>query len=132
MSLIAAKSTFTPKDPRRARELIVHVKLFAKVRAAQSVVLEEARNHVAVDTGDLKDSIAAGEITDDGNRITGTVVATADHAGYVEFGTGRRGAGSSGAGPFSYNLNWPGMRAQPYMRPALDTARDKVLSEFKK
>lgn len=131
MSLIAAKSIFRPNDAKRVRELVVQVQLFSKVRAAQSVVLEEAKNNVPVDTGELKASISAGEITDDGNRITGTVVATADHAAYVEFGTGTRGAASPGAGPFRYGSQ-RGMRAQPYMRPALDTARDKVLSEFKK
>jgi hypothetical protein len=48
----------------------------------------------------------------------------------VEFGTGRRGASSAGAGPYSYDPNWPGMVAQPYMRPALDTARPQILAAF--
>jgi len=52
------------------------------------------------------------------------------YAGYVEFGTGRRGAASPGAGPFPYRQSWPGMAAQPYCRPALDIGRSQVLTAW--
>ena len=111
-------------------DLYVQVKLFAKVQRAQAVVVEEAKAICPVDTGDLRDSIVALEIVNDGQRIIGAVAATMPYAAYVCFGTGARGAASAGAGPFSYTLSWPGMVAQPYMRPALDVARAGVLAEF--
>jgi HK97 gp10 family phage protein len=111
-------------------DLYVQVKLFAKVQRSQAVVVEEAKAICPVDTGELRDSIIAREIVNDGQRIIGAVVATAGHAAFVEFGTGARGAASAGAGPFSYTMSWPGMVAQPYMRPALDIARGGVLAEF--
>jgi hypothetical protein len=58
------------------------------------------------------------------------VQATSPHAAYVEFGTGQRGAASAGAGNGPYSETWPGMPAQPYLRPALDTARPAILGAF--
>jgi len=95
-------------------------------------VKQEAEAIVPVDTGELALSITALPVVDTGERIIAEVVATAPHAAYVEFGTGVRGAGSAGAGPFDYNMDWPGMEAQPYMRPALDVARARVFEEFKR
>lgn len=131
MSLLSATATFTPGlSPRQVVEIQVLVRLFSKVRRAQRVVVEHAQAIVPVDTGELRASIHATEPVDDFKQITGEVVASADHSAYVEFGTGARGAASAGAGPFGYTLSWPGMPAQPYLRPALDTARTEVLEEF--
>lgn len=131
MPLIAATATFTPAgDAKRLLDLYLMVQVFAGVRKAQAAVVEEAKTICPVDTGELRDSIAAQEPTDDGHQITGEVAALAGHAGYVEFGTGRRGAESAGAGPYDYTMSWPGMVAQPYLRPALDSARAAVLGGF--
>jgi HK97 gp10 family phage protein len=131
MSLIAATSTFQPaSNIKGVLDLAVLVPVFAAVQRSQAIVVEEAKALVPVDTGELRDSIAATEPVDDGRTITGSVVASADHAAYNEFGTGVRGASSPGAGPFAYSMNWPGMAATPFMRPALDTARAAVLDEF--
>ena len=53
------------------------------------------------------------------------VQVTNDHAAYVEFGTGRRGAASaSGAsGAYGYDGDWPGLAAQPYMYPMAQRMR---------
>jgi HK97 gp10 family phage protein len=131
MSLITATATFTPgASPREAIDVAVLVRLFASVRRAQRVVVDHAQAIVAVKTGELRSTIQALEPNDNGREIVGEVVATAPYAGYVEFGTGARGAASPGAGPFNYTLSWPGMPAQPYMRPALDSGRAEALAEF--
>ena len=133
MSLIAATAVFTPSgDLHRFIDVYVQVKLFPKVQRAQAVVVEEAKAICPVDTGDLRDSIVARAIRDEGQRIIGPVAATMPYAAFVEFGTGRRGAESAGAGPFQYSMSWPGMAAQPYLRPALDVARASVLAEFQR
>jgi HK97 gp10 family phage protein len=130
MSLIAATATFTPGDVRHVLDLYVQVKLFTAVGKAQSLVAEEARGYCPVDTGSLRDSIREEQIADDGKRVSGDVSANMPYSAFVEFGTGRRGAESAGAGPFHYTMSWPGMVAQPYLRPALDSARDKVMEQF--
>ncbi len=105
----------------------------ARLSVEQSalIVLEEAEAIVPFDTGELRESghteIAAAE----NNTVTGKVIFDAEHAGFVEFGTGIRGASSAGAGPGPYSGSWPGMTAQPYLRPALDTARPAILEVFR-
>lgn len=130
MGLIAT-AKFTPGNIKGVIDLYVQVKAFAKVQRAQAVVLAEAQAICPVDTGELRDSLRVEAITDDGSRLTGAVSANTGYAAYVEFGTGQRGAASAGAGPGPYSPTWPGMPAQPYLRPALDQARDQVLAEFK-
>lgn len=61
-------------------------------------IRETARAMAPVDTGELRDSIG-GDVA----GLTGYVIATADHAAYLEHGTSRQ-------------------PAQPYMRPAMDRA----------
>lgn len=97
---------------------------------AAEVVLEEAEAIVPVDTGELRES-GHTEIEVEGSTVHGYVVFDSPHAGYVEFGTGQRGAASEGAGPYPYDPNWPGMVAQPYARPALDTARPAIIEIFR-
>ena len=100
------------------------------VEQSAEVVLEEAEAIVAVDTGELRES-GHVEIEVNGAEATGYVVFDSDHAAYVEFGTGQRGATSPGAGDGPYDPNWPGMVAQPYLRPALDTARPAIVEIFR-
>jgi HK97 gp10 family phage protein len=104
----------------------------AAVTESAEAVAAEAQTIVPVDTGELRDSIAAGPVALIGTTVQGSVEATAPYAAYVEFGTGQRGEASAGAGPGPYSPDWPGMPAQPYMRPALDTARPAILEAFAK
>jgi HK97 gp10 family phage protein len=127
---IIATAKFSPGNIKGVLDLYVQVKAFAKVQRAQAVVLQEAQSLCPVDTGELRDSLRSEAIQDDGSRITGAVSANTDYAAYVEFGTGKRGAASPGAGSGPYSPTWPGMPAQPYLRPALDQARQQVLEEF--
>lgn len=69
-------------------------------------VLEAATATVPVDTGNLRDSLQTTKDTD-GGTLVGTEVA---YAVFVEYGTSV-------------------MAAQPFLRPALDTATDEVTND---
>lgn len=94
-------------------------------------IVAEAKALVPVDTGELRDSIRAQPVAVEGDTVTGEVAATAEHAVYVEMGTGDRGAGSPPQGAIAagatYTSGWPGMAAQPYMYPAYQAQRDAVV-----
>ena len=83
------------------------------------------------DGGHLRDCIRA-EVVREGDDIVGRVAAENPHAAYVEFGTGRRGAGSpappkwEGAGSYGQQ---PGMPAQPYLMPAMAEGRQAFLED---
>ena len=94
--------------------------------AGAKIIAEEAKATVPVDTGALQASIEAQEAEQVGNTAVALVTAGESYAPYVEFGTGQRGMSSPGAGEGPYSPHWPGMAAQPYMRPALDTRRNDV------
>ena len=101
----------------------------ASVEAAAALIVQEAQTLCPVDTGALLDSIEATIVETD-KTVVGKITAGMPYAGYVEYGTGVRGAESPGKGPYPYNPKWPGQVAQPYMRPALDTTRDAVKAIF--
>ena len=126
-----ASSTYTPVDISRVMQRIVP-QMIAAVTEGCDAVATEAEAIVPVDTGLLKSSIVIGKVELDGNTVRGSVEANTPYAGYVEFGTGKRGASSPGAGPYPYTDSWPGMPSQPYMRPALDTARPAIIDAFAK
>ena len=124
-----ASSTFTPVDLSRLMQRVVPALVDAVTESCETVV-EEAQAIVPVDTGELRESIHTADVSLVGSVVSGSVEASSPHAGYVEFGTGARGAASAGAGPYPYTESWPGMPAQPYLRPALDTARPAILQAF--
>lgn len=126
-----AQSTFTPVDISRLMAKIVPIAVEAVTEGCAAVV-EEAQGIAPVETGELRDSIHTQTVELVGAVVRGTVIASAPHAGYVEYGTGIRGAASPGAGPYPYSPTWPGMMAQPFMRPALDIARPNILDAFRK
>lgn len=99
------------------------------VEKSCSLIETRAKELCPVDTGALRDSIRT-EIDESGKTIIGRVGPTMHYSAYVEYGTGIRGAASEGAGAGPYSTTWPGMPAQPYMRPALDEARTKVMDIF--
>lgn len=105
-------------------------RLLKGAQAGADAVLDASQAIVPVDTGALKDS-AGARVEWVGQKVSGYVTYGAYYAAYVEFGTGARGAGSAGAGPYPYKLSWPGMVAQPYIRPALDSSRQAVLDAFR-
>ena len=127
--LIKAKGIFTPAPLRTVVGNILSTLEQSAVRA-QQVVVQEAQALVHVITGELRESIHGKPVVDTGQHLIANVVASAPHAAYEEFGTGIRGANSAGAGNVPYDLAWPGREAHPYLRPALDIGRAKVLEEF--
>lgn len=127
---LSATARYTPRsDVGQFIKTFVVPGLLDAVGAAGRAVEEEAKAICPVDTGVLRDSIAS-RVDQATNSVYATVYATAPYAGYVEFGTGIRGAESDGAGPYPYNPKWPGMAAQPFLRPALDTRRQEIKDAF--
>lgn len=138
---IRASSEFKPADLSRLESLIVP-KLIAATTNAAEAAAEEARAIVPVNTGELRSSIGI-QVEWVGRAVNGYIIARAKHAGFVEFGTGLAGSGTypydlptfnvpiTGSWIYDYKQQkWPGMVAQPYMRPALDTARGAILHAY--
>lgn len=72
-------------------------------KGVREAILPEMQSLTPVDTGALLDS---EDVLVEGDSVS--LVATSDHAIFVEFGTSR-------------------MAAQPYMRPAIDTKSDEAI-----
>ena len=111
-------------------------------RAAEAV-FNESQILVPTLSGELKDSGKKSAQADTGAEITGGVEYSAPHCMFVEFGTGLAGMGTypyplpqegvpiTGSWIYDYRgIGWRGMAAQPYLRPALDSARTEVLTLF--
>lgn len=125
---LRASATFKPGNFAAFEALIVP-RLVKAATTAATAVLTISQGLVPVDTGELK---ASGKVSVEwvGQKVTGYVTFTKSYAAFVEYGTGRRGAASPGAGPWEYKENWPGMRAQPYLRPAMDIGRSQIVTAF--
>lgn len=81
-------------------------------------IQKNAKLLAPVDTGQLRNSIKTNsKETEEG--VEAQVFTNSDHW-YPEFGTGQRGAASNIDRPegISYNAEWKGMPAQPFMTPA--------------
>jgi HK97 gp10 family phage protein len=138
MSRVSAKVTITVGD---VPGLIAKVSMgtYNGVSDGAQIVETAAKENAPVRTGELRDSIdttvtrgiqnvqGGGPLNASLFGVTATVAPHTDYDVYVEFGTGRRGAASPGAGEGPYDPNWPGMAAQPYLRPAADDNRDAVV-----
>ena len=139
MPTISATATFKINPNTSGLLARVGTGLFDGVSAGAKLIEDAAIQRCPVDTGALVSSIstsvtrgiqsatAGGPISSSIFAVQGIVAPHEPYAAYVEYGTGRRGASSAGAGKGPYSENWPGMVAQPYMRPALDENRDAVV-----
>lgn len=126
-----AKATYRPRTTSgQFMDAVITPGARAAVQATCQAIFDASQVLVPVDTGELK---ASGSIAidDSGKTVVGTVSYSAGHAEYLEFGTGERGAASEGAGAGPYKPEWPGMPAQPYLRPAYDQVKPGVLELFK-
>jgi hypothetical protein len=124
--IFRATSKFTPG--RNAGQFISAVIIPGMVdglTVSGSRLLANAQLIAHEDTGDLRDS-GSLSVESEGTKVTASIVFDSDHAAYNEFGTGIRGAASEGAGPYPYDLNWPGMAAIPFLRPAADEEKPNV------
>ena len=94
-----------------------------------------AKNLCPVDTGNLRGSIHMS-VAADRTQVVGKVSTSTEYAMYVEFGTGTRGKSSSH--PMSkelglaYSNDIKGGVAKPYMYPALEQHRKKILNDIGK
>ena len=103
------------------------------IRKWTEYVRGEAVDLCPVDTGELQQSIRA--TVEKYPEPTGIVYTNKDYAMYVEFGTGRRGAETSSKAspdvPVTYSEQINGQEAQPFMYPALNNNRERVLNGIK-
>lgn len=128
---LQATATYKPRgDLGRWIEAHITPAVVASVTASLKVIENDAKAICPVDTGALRDSITS-EVDASGKTVVGQVGPHVHYAAYIEDGTGIAGAASTGAGPGPYSTSWPGMPAQPYMRPALDKNRKAVEELFR-
>lgn len=113
---------------------IANMDLTKKMNKATIKVQSQAKELAPVDTGRLKGSIHT-KVKKDGKNIIGKVYTNVKYAPFVEFGTGIKGNGSY---PYKikdlnleYKEDWQGMRAQPYMYPALKRNKKYIRELFK-
>ncbi len=127
-----ATATFRPRGSGgQFVEAVISPRVVAAVTAAGRLVQATAQQLCPVDTGDLQRSITL-EVEETARTIVARVAPHMPYAAYVEFGTGIAGSLSEGAGDdIKYSSTWPGMPAQPYMRPALDACREPVAGIFR-
>ena len=127
---ISARAQFTPRNGLgQFVQARVAPAVEASVTAACNLIQTAAQGYCPVDTGALRDSITV-EVDSSGSTVVGHVGPHMPYADYVEYGTGQRGAASEGAGAGPYSESWPGMAAQPYMRPAVDENKPAILDLF--
>lgn len=129
--ILKATARYTPRaGSGQFVKAVITPAATASVKASCQMIFDRSQELVAVRTGELKASgkvvIEEGEAT-----VSGKVVYDNGHAGYVEFGTGIAGASSPGAGSFPYDPEWPGMVAQPFLRPAYEESKPAILELFR-
>ena len=102
-----------------------------------ALVERDAKQNAPKDTGALARSIQSKVENNDGS-IQGVVFTPLEYAPYVEFGTGLFAeSGGRTDVPWSYQDdegNWhttKGQCPQPYMRPAIDNNREKIVRMIK-
>jgi HK97 gp10 family phage protein len=103
------------------------------IRKWTEYVRGEAVDLCPVDTGELQQSIKA--TVDKKPDVTGIVYTEKEYAVYVEFGTGKRGeATNQDTSPevkVSYSKSINGQEAQPFMYPALNNNKERIMKGIK-
>lgn len=100
---------------------------------ACALVEGEAKKKAPKGNGELRRSITS-KVETEGSDIKGIVFTPLEYAPYVEYGTGlfAENGGRTDV-PWSYQDEkgeWhstSGMKPQPYLRPALDESREKII-----
>lgn len=102
-----------------------------------ALVERDAKQNAPKDTGALARSIQS-KVENNNNSIQGVVFTPLEYGAYVEFGTGLFAeSGGRTDVPWSYQDdegNWhttKGQKPQPYMRPAIDNNREKIVKMIK-
>lgn len=123
----------TIKGTKELQNLLKNVGTAPIERTIKKITVEvqgQAKGLAPVDTGTLRNSI---KMNYDSNKKEGKVYTNNEYATYVEFGTGIRGNGSypDSNKNLTYNQNWKGQVAQPYMYPALQHGKSLVTETLK-
>lgn len=123
----------TIKGTKELQNLLKNVGTAPIERTIKKITVEvqgQAKGLAPVDTGTLRNSI---RMNYDSNKKEGKVYTNNEYATYVEFGTGIRGNGSypDSNKNLTYNQNWKGQVAQPYMYPALQHGKSLVEETLK-
>lgn len=139
---IRANASFRAGDFARLEARLLP-RIIKAVTGATEAVLQNSLQNVAVDTGDLASS-GGQEIEHRGQRVIGSVSYSANHASFVEMGTGILGSGTypyplpqtgvpiTGFWHYDYRgQGWKGHVAQPFLRPALDSSHGEILDSFR-
>ena len=118
----------TIKGTKELQNLLKNIGTAPIERTIKKVTVEvqgQAKALAPADTGTLRNSI---KMNYDSNKKEGRVYTNNDYATYVECGTGVRGNGTypDGEKKLTYNQNWKGQVAQPYMYPALQFGKSKA------
>ena len=105
-----------------------------------ALVERDAKQNAPKDTGALARSIESKvENNNNNNSIQGVVFTPLEYAPYVEFGTGLFAeSGGRTDVPWAYRdeetgelIFTSGQKPQPYMRPAIDNNREKIVRMIK-
>lgn len=129
--MLNISATFRPRgDIGRFIAVKITPAVRKSVEEVAQMIQARAQELCPVDTGALRDSITV-EVEDLNKTIRANVGPHMPYAEYLEFGTGIAGAASAGAGPYPYDPNWPGMVAQPFMRPSYEETKPKVEGLFR-
>ena len=99
-----------------------------------ALVERDAKQNAPKDTGALARSIES-KVENNNNSIQGVVFTPLEYAPYVEFGTGLFAeSGGRTDVPWAYKdeetgelIFTSGQKPQPYMRPAIDNNREKIV-----
>jgi HK97 gp10 family phage protein len=114
-------------------------KIESNVQKACAIVERAAKENAPKGTGELRRSIASRVETDSEGNVTGLVFSPLEYAPYVEYGTGlfaEEGNGRKDV-PWHYQDDkgeWhstSGMKPRPFLRPALEDNRVKIIMTLK-
>lgn len=104
---------------------------------ACAIVERSAKEKAPKDTGALRRSITS-EVTRENGELVGNVFTPLEYAPYVEYGTGLFAeSGGRKDVPWCYQDDkgeWhstSGQKPQPFMRPALDENRERVVQKLR-
>ena len=120
---------------------IQEIKNIEKIEKAMgkacAIIERSAKEKAPKGTGELRRSITS-KVETQGNDVIGVVYTPLEYAPYVEFGTGLFAEeGGRQDVPWCYQDDegeWhttSGMKPQPYMRPALDENRERIIEILK-
>lgn len=114
-------------------------KLQRNMGKACAIVERAAKQNAPKGTGELRNSITSEVVIDDEGNVSGLVFTPLEYAPYVEYGTGLFAEEGNGRKDVPWNYrddegNWhstSGMKPRPFLRPALDDNRVKIILTLK-